>query len=372
MKILLIYLGRLGSGPVFTFKLAENLNKKTEVSVLLSEKVENRQLWESSGLAVSFIPTFSSKTSALISFFRPKTFRKIRFLIEKINPDIIHIPMIHLWTAYLQKKVFNKIPNVITVHDPVQHSGEWNPFLFHLKKLSIKRASRIVILSDKFRKIIMKYGIEKEKIDYIPHGEYSYYKKVSNRSANFIDETNKSRTILFFGRIIKYKGLEVLLKAFGIVLGTVPDARLIIAGRGDMSRYRSLLTNNENIEIINRWIDEGEVANIFNRAGIVVTPYTNASQSGIIPLAYSMGVPVIASDVGGINEQVEDGISGLLVTPNNPILLAEKCVEVINNAVLAEALVAGGKRLIETSLDWRLIADLHIQTYENAMKDSFN
>src|SRR5207244_1723917 len=74
------------------------------------------------------------------------------------------------------------------------------------------------------------------------------------------------------------------------------------------------LAGRADVHIDTRWVPEQEIKSIFERVDIVVTPYVDASQSGIIPLAYELGLPVVATPVGGLPEQVVDGMTGVLVS----------------------------------------------------------
>jgi len=88
-------------------------------------------------------------------------------------------------------------------------------------------------------------GIPKEKIDLIPHAVFSFYEKFTENTEN----SRPPRSVLFFGRITRYKGLEVLIQAFRICQAQWPDLRLSIADEGDMRPYRLLLDGVRNIAV---------------------------------------------------------------------------------------------------------------------------
>src|SRR5438552_16759897 len=99
---------------------------------------------------------------------------------------------------------------------------------------------------------------------------------------------HRSQTVLFFGRIWEYKGLEYLIRAEPLITAEVPEARIVIAGEGeDFGRYRLLMDHPEHFVVYNEYIPDQQRSELFRQASLVVLPYIEASQSGVIPLAYS-------------------------------------------------------------------------------------
>jgi len=116
---------------------------------------------------------------------------------------------------------------------------------------------------------------------------------------------------LFFGRIDKYKGLSTLLSAYNEF--SQRDIRLVVAGSGQMTNLEQKLANsNGKVILINRYIKDGEMNWLIRNARAVVLPYIEATQSGVIPVAYAFGVPVITSDVEGLTQMVDDGKTAIV------------------------------------------------------------
>ena len=117
--------------------------------------------------------------------------------------------------------------------------------------------------------------------------------------------------LLFFGRIDKYKGIGNLLNAYRNVSDRA--LLLVIAGGGQFSdEEKELIRACDNLTVINRYIGDGEMKWLFHHMTAAVLPYIEATQSGIIPLAYLFGKPVIVSNVAGLTQFVEDGETGLI------------------------------------------------------------
>jgi glycosyltransferase involved in cell wall biosynthesis len=179
----------------------------------------------------------------------------------------------------------------------------------------------------------------------------------------------ESNVVLFFGRIRAYKGLEYFLEAAALVTQKMPTARFIIAGDGDLRPYLKLIKDGSNIEIINRYIPDFEVATIFKRASIVVLPYTQASQSAVIPVAYAFEKPVVTTQVGCLSDVVEDGRTGLIVPPGDAPALADAVIKLLQNDELRKTLGWNGYIMMKNQLGWEKIASTTFDTYKKVIEE---
>lgn len=361
LKIALIYLGRRGGGATYSLEIGKNLAKKADVLAVVSHQAWNLDAWHETGLRMIEVPTYDNTWQFIPSTLNLKKHLALRRQIRLFKPDVLYYPMLHLWTPLINR-MFPSAPKVVTIHDPVLHQGERNPVITLLQRRAIHQATRVIILSQTFIDIMENQGISREYIDVIPHGEFSYYSKMSS-----LRTEQHPPTLLFFGRISKYKGLEVLLQAFPIIKEQVPQARLLIVGSGDLGPYQAQLADLRDVEVINRWVNDEEVASYFRQADLSVTPYTDASQSGVIPIAYTFRIPVVATRVGGIPEQVEDGKTGLLVDPGDFIQLAQACVRLLTYSDETAKLGQAGYEKAMQEWNWESIAD---QVLESLMQAS--
>jgi glycosyltransferase involved in cell wall biosynthesis len=201
-----------------------------------------------------------------------------------------------------------------------------------------------------------------EKISVIPHIQIG-----EDLSSAAVEE--KEHLILFFGRIWEYKGLEYLIRAEPLISARVPDVRIVIAGQGeDFSRYTRMMVHPDRFIIHNEYISEERAAEYFRSASVVVLPYIEASQSGVIPLAYSAAKPVVATTVGGLPEMVEDGHTGYLVAPRDSAQLAEAITRLLLDKQLRRQIGANGKRKIEAECSPYLVAQKTLDVYRRAIR----
>lgn len=323
-KILITFLFKEGAGPVFTLEMARGLAQNgCEIHALLSSKISNRRDWENEKTfkSITFIETGTRKTAlqATIAFFlKEKYILKRKFQNQTF--DYIISTFYHPWsTAVFQ--CFKATKKIVICHDPIHHSGvrlleKW------LTTHYLKAASDIIVLTQSFIPIVEKrFGYSKEHIHYMPHGRMSIYKQ--NAITPLTD--CKNINFLFFGRIEDYKGLNTLAEAYKKLTHSYSHISLTVAGSGDFSKYHSIFKKLPQANITNRYIEDKEINNFFSVPNtILVLPYLNASQSGVIPIALEYGLPIIASDTGGLKEQMDNGKFGLFCKPGNSDSLMEQ------------------------------------------------
>jgi glycosyltransferase involved in cell wall biosynthesis len=167
----------------------------------------------------------------------------------------------------------------------------------------------------------------------LEHPWYDHFGEIlpSEKAREVLKLEQNRKTLLFFGLIRDYKGLDILLKAFSNLDDTY---QLVIAGEiyGKADKYLSLIENskNKNIYLFNQYIPDDEVNLYFSAADLCVLPYRSATQSGITGTSFQFNVPVLATNVGGLNEAIKNGKLGDLVEPENPESMYLKIQEVFN------------------------------------------
>lgn len=158
--------------------------------------------------------------------------------------------------------------------------------------------------------------------------------------------------LLFFGFVRHYKGLDYLVRAMEMLRGE--DVHLTVAGEWWMRDELLWGTARRlgNIELIDRYVPEAEVGELFERADVVVLPYRAATGTGVIPLAYHYGRPVLATRVGGLPDVVEDGVTGRLILPENPAALAEGIRSFMNGGSCSSESI----RRLAQEMNWESLA----------------
>jgi starch synthase len=345
----------------YCIRLASGLAQHADVLLLMPDNLVKPHIAKLDG-AVRLV----SLPNARIRQFGQQ-FRAIRTVFREIRafaPDVIHYQGVHPWFD-LAFPFLRRYPLVLTIHDFKPHPGDqrFRQPPFWIETLARLCADELIVHTQFTRELVVaalpRFA---ESVSVIPHIQIG---------DGLPPSTNKEEDhlVLFFGRIWEYKGLEYLIRAEPLITARVPDARILIAGQGeDFSRYARMMVHPDSFIVHNEYISEDRAADCFQRASVVVLPYIEASQSGVIPMAYSAGKPVVATTVGGLPEIVEDGRTGFLVSPRDAVQLADAVTRLLLDARLRRQMGQKGKSKLEAECSPGVIAQKTLDVYRRAVE----
>lgn len=286
------------------------------------------------------------------------TFQVYSF-IKKINPNIIHLlSPLDTFSTILYRFRANM---VLTMHDPFPHTGESNVRRSFFTNIAMKLVPKFVLLNDiqkeDFKKV---YHIKEEQILINKIGRFDYLDLWKEKT------TKKNKhNVLFFGRISPYKGIEYLCQAMMKVKEQLPDATLTIAGGGKMYFDITPYEKRDWVEVINRYVGMEELSGLLQNSALTVCPYTDATQSGVIMTSYSLCKPVVATNVGGLGEMVDNQKTGLLVPPKDVDALADAIIALLNDEAKREEMADNIRNdYFVGDKSWKVIAEKYIGFYK--------
>ncbi|MCC6456092.1 MAG: glycosyltransferase family 4 protein [Caldilineaceae bacterium] len=284
--------------------------------------------------------------------------------IDQFNPDVVHLQKGHLYFGLVLPYLRRKYPLVISIHDPRQHIGDKSSRRTPqpLMDFAYRQAHRVIAHNEQMKEMIVKeLGIPQINIDVMP--------LIALGDPDAVQEVeSEEKLVLFFGRIWAYKGLAHLIEAEPLITARVPGAKIVIAGQGDdLSPYRRMMVNPANFIVYNDWISNEQRADLFSRASVIVLPYIEATQSGVIPVAYTHAKPVVATSVGGLPTQVEEGHTGFLVPPGDVEALADRVVQLLQDKALSRQLGLNGKHKLDTEWSGPVLARQMVAVYHKAI-----
>lgn len=276
-------------------------------------------------------------------------------MVRACRPDVVHLVTDHPSNGVLAA-MLGGLKVVFTQHDATQHPGEEAWLEARLTRWMASRADRIVVHAERLKDVLVARGYGAERITVIPHGDYGFLQRLA-------PEAEEEPLILCFGRLVRYKGLDVLCRAERLLAERRSDYRVIVAGEGDRSLFEQAIGPSGRVTVIDRFLPDAEVAALFRRARLVVLPYTEASQSGVLAIAFAFGKPAVVTEVGGLPEAVAFGKAGLLVPPNDEVALAEAIERLWTDPGLRQSLGAAGRRMIDEEIGWPIVAERHMAMY---------
>lgn len=346
MRILLWYWGRRGGGAQFALCLARGLMARPDVSLALSVSREGDLApeFQALGLPCEAVATYRNLPGFLLGFARvPGLARRLVRQATLFGADVVLSAMPHLWTPLVAPALKRAgIAYVPILHDAMPHPGDpafaWNWGL----RRDLAAARGAVVLSGAVEAVIRARAPELPLFR-LPLG--AHLPGEPPAAARPVHD------FLFFGRIRAYKGLDLLRDAWRILHRSHPGATLRVVGQGDIEAAAPGLSALPGVTLEPRWVGEDEIPALVASARAVVLPYREASQSGVLPIALACGVPVVATPVGGLAEQLQDGETGLLAQATTPEALAGAMARMMDPALQAR-LAAGALRHGEALMDW--------------------
>jgi glycosyltransferase involved in cell wall biosynthesis len=369
MKILIVSLHFVE----YAAELGKALSHKNDVHIVFAKrkvaKTLDSNLEKILGKKVNYtlLDHYNLKNPKLL-----KNFFIITKLLLTFKPDIIH----HQFSRDSSNLFFILfswlIPIVGTLHDIYPHQGiranpHYRSILLRMIAKFIKKYcyKKIIVHGDFLKKQLAASSTRNlEDIFVVPHGcLFSFLIGGTNRPVK-----EEEHTVLFFGRIFEYKGLHYLIEAEKIISKKIFDFKIIIAGTGDdLEKHMTQLDGNKHFEIHNYYIPNEKIPTLFYRSALIIIPYIEASQSGVIAMAYAFGKPVVVSDVGSLPEIVQNDRTGLIVPPKDPGKLAEAVQELLMDQDKRKKMGSAALEMANTSLSWEHVAELTQKVYKRVV-----
>lgn len=293
---------------------------------------------------------------------RPAAIIKIFLSALRFRPDLIiahEQPYFRVALMHRLLKLF--APLAVIVHDPAPHAGRDK----HLAARNARWTTQVRKQAD----MLMAHGaycasllkrvtpLEGRPLVEIPHGPIMV--------PDAVTPPPFKKRILMFGRMEAYKGLNILLQATQILSGGQTVFELRLAGGGpELDRLLEQFLATGCCSVHAGFISREQAMAEFAACDIVVAPYTEATQSGVIAAAFANGRAVIASRVGGIPDFLHDAENGLLVEAGNPTALTEAIQRVLDDKNLLLQLTKGASASIAGPMSWKCFADNILGAFE--------
>jgi glycosyltransferase involved in cell wall biosynthesis len=317
-RVMFVYWGRRGLTEL-THAIAETAlaDPRYRTTISVSRQNDNFATFETFGPALFAVDTFASNIGALTEAWRIRHLR--RQLVERLRADrtdaVIEL-MPHVWSSLVMPAAQAAGTRYISiVHDANPHPGDYRTRVVNcLLDRSRVQADRLITLSDHVTAgvVASNPGLKAKTVSlFLPDIAYQGASAATTRLPP--PAPGEPLRLLWLGRILPYKGLPLFLDAVEALRRDGTAVRIGIFGEGALGPCRARLDAlGDQAEVVNRWITEAEIADALTRYHVVVLSHTEASQSAVAATALGAGLPIATTPVGGLVEQIEDGVTGVI------------------------------------------------------------
>lgn len=312
--------------------------------------------------------------------------RRIEEIINEENPDVIHAhsPMLNGLASLLVKRK-TKIPVVYEVRafweDAAVDTGKTKEGSFNyrliknLEQFVFKHVDKVACICNGLKDAIIERGISNDKLFVSPNAvdfrKFQKIKEIDQQLAVSLGITDK-KVIGFLGSFFKYEGIEYAIKAMPEILATVPNAHLLLVGGGNQAEQLKELTTelnlNSHVTFTGR-VPYEDIVRYYSLVDLLVFPRENIRLTQLVtplkPLeSMALGKPVIASDVGGHREMIQDGETGKLFIAEDSSSLAEAALTMFEDREFLEYCVSNGHDYVENDRNWHNTAKCYLPVYD--------
>ena len=368
----------------YCLNLARELAKKVELQVIGFKSIIPEVFYSGGSVEkeTAFRGIPNVKIQNIINWYNPFTWIIASL---KAEGDIVHIQH---WATYSSifycimmpvLKIRNK-KIVITIHNITPHmTNKWFVFADKIvNKMIFPFASVFIVHNQRNKdKLMNLYIMNEENIFIISHGAMlpEIMQNISKKKAReSLGIPIKNKSLLFFGYIWRYKGLDTLLYAFNLVHKDIPESTLLIAGElvhgsKEWNEYEKIIQTYSLQPFILKkieYIPESEIEIYFSASDLVVLPYQEPfdTHGGIAALAIAFKKPLVVTDIGGSPEYVKD--TRVISKPNDAEGLAKNIIRVLQDKQLYAKLSKDSKERAQ-ELTWDTIAQKTVSIYQNLM-----
>jgi glycosyltransferase involved in cell wall biosynthesis len=337
---MLWYWGRRGFPVRLTDDLVHHFVDRSDVKLTVSLSRQSEGFAARRGLnaAAFHVDTFRSAAAMPAAILKlPRQRRALADFADAHEVEVVIALMRHPFSPWVLSALRQPKRRVLLmVHDALPHLGEHLPFWYQHFRLDLRATDGIIVLSEAVAHTMARvYDYPVDRTFLMPLPAPDLERRQHGRQAPI----GRPWRLLFFGRIHEYKGLELLAQAYALLCERF-SVTLRVVGEGHVEALTKLAAL-PGVTIEQGWIPDSEIASVFSQADIVVLPYIEASQSGVLVIAFAAGVPTVATPVGGLKEQIESGVTGLLAETVTPEGLAKAIATLISDTQLYERCSAG-------------------------------
>lgn len=297
-KLLILTLGRRGGSVRYATSIINAMTRVEKTVYSSSFCIEEAPL------GAFKIKTYRNKFEFILSslFVLPWIMLKVMAQLWMGKFNILYTPYTHHWNCVfiILFKAFG-LKTVSTVHDGIPHVGDGNKFQKWINRITLDQSDQLIFLTEYVRDFLKQRVGYRAQCRVIPHGII----RVEGACPK-IKSHPKKFNLLFLGRICQYKGVDLLMDALQY-LDANQIASIVIAGEvNDLQKHLKQKSTRIPVKWMDKWLTEQEMSEQLSNAHILVLPYREATQSGVMTIGIASGLPMVCTKTGGLREQCNE------------------------------------------------------------------
>lgn len=400
MKVCLLapeFLPNQGGVGSYCVELARQLASRVDLTVVTLVRRKGTETYDREAMEAYFdhrlrVHTISEARDSFLynGGFQWALLRRLPALFRSESFDVVHSQHAHM-PDLLSGEFVDGPPTVRTIHTTIRGQREaihlasrlggnlepserWqvglDPLLRAAEWMTLRRRDLYITVSEWMRTELVRDRFPPERLSVVYNGVDQERFHPGAAGPGTISRKNAGGVVLFSGRPTRVKGAAVLAEAIPRVLRELPDAKFVFTGGGESEILGLMgkgLVRSEQLRFLG-YVPYDQLPAVYASADVAVAPTFYDNFPIRIVELLSSGVPVVASDVGGIPEVVIPGRSGILVPPGSAEALADGIVRLLRDDGLRRRLAQGGRALVSERFSWRQAADQTVAVYQAAMK----
>ncbi|MFX0195390.1 MAG: glycosyltransferase family 4 protein [Candidatus Hodarchaeota archaeon] len=365
----------VGGAEVFAHEIAKRLANKGHTIQVLTRKrgYPLSSEMDLNDVHIHYLPYFNVENLRSISFIL-SAFQKGRYIIQKNKIDLIHAHLAFPSGIVASLfKLIEKKPSLVTIQggdvgDYAEFTGKFYGVLTPFIKLGLRGADRVHVVSTDLKKKIVSFDYSPDNIHLVPNGvDFSRFSpRINGRNVRKHYKID-GPIILSVSRLVPKNGLDTLIQAFKIVKETYHDTYLMIVGEGYLKSQLERMVKKLNLEnntIFVGYVRHDLIHHFYAAADIFVRTPVDEGFGIVFIEAMASGVPVVATNVGGITDIIQNKKNGILIPPNDPYKLAEVLNRLLQNEQMRKKLGYSGRDSCQDKYNWDSICSSIMKIYK--------
>ncbi len=376
--------------PPFVFNLCKHLSARYEVWVLAPHAPQAKEMESMDGIHVERFGYFFdwgetlAYRGGIIANLRQNPWRyllvplffagqvlALRKLLRAHRFAIVHVHWLipQGVSAVVCKQLLGNFPVLVCTSHGSDLHGLRGKLLSAIKRIVICNSHTLTTVSKAMQKIALSLGARPEKTQVISMGV--------NTLSVFIPDPAIERgrgSLLFVGRLVKQKGLDLLIAAMPILLAEFPACTLTVVGDGpareDLQRQGVALGVDRQVAFVGA-VANDQLPSFYRKAAMLVSPSVEDEGFGLVCVeALACECPVVATDLPATQEIIKDGVTGFLFRRGNGTELAQKIRTLLQRPEIGQNMGMAGRKFVQMNFDWEVITGKYCDVFETAIEQN--